>query len=172
MNQSTVVKFLLTVLLSVIVLLPSVSFPSSLSFAKIEDIPGSSLDVRHRNEIDLQGFGQGITVATSVVGGASRPDFSDFTIFKKFDKATPKLALFCASGRAIPEVVITIAESREGVTFDLFRITLEEVLITSVRTNDAIGADSTELVTFNFRKIIWRDMVTGIETRWDLVLNR
>lgn len=82
------------------------------TFLKIDGIPGESTDDKHKEWMEVSSFSWGAAQPTSPTassaGGASieRATFSDVTIAKTFDKASPKLALACADGTHIKEIVI------------------------------------------------------------------
>lgn len=141
-------------------------------------IEGESLDSKHAKEIMVSSFSQGITVPTTVGGGgAGKAVFSDINISKLLDKASPLLYSYAAQGRHIPQAVLTLRKS--GATqFEFYRITLTDVLITSVQT--AGGGDiPSESLSLNYSKIEWRYVPqkadgssdTPVVTTWNLATN-
>lgn len=70
------------------------------------------------------------------------------------DKASPKLALFCASGQHIPTVTLTV-QRPGGSTLPYFEITLTDAIVTSVQHSGSGGdnAQPTERVTFDYRRV-------------------
>jgi type VI secretion system secreted protein Hcp len=100
-------------------------------------IPGESTDANHEGWIEVLGVnysGEHPTPKTqSSVGGriGRRVEFSDFTVVKEMDKASPKLHLYCCSGEHIPEVVIefTMVEPVTSNTVVYHKVTLKEVAV-------------------------------------------
>jgi type VI secretion system secreted protein Hcp len=88
-------------------------------------------------------------------GGAGKATFGDLTITKVIDKASPKLALLCASGEHIPTVILTV-QRPGGSTLPYLEIKLTDALITSVQ-HSGVGGDAdsqpTERVTFDYRRV-------------------
>jgi type VI secretion system secreted protein Hcp len=86
-------------------------------FMKVKDIPGESTDDKHPEWIELSSFSFGAnqagTVARSVGSSTSdaRVDFSDFTVTKLRDKASPKLLLALAQGTPIDEITIEMCRA-------------------------------------------------------------
>jgi len=154
-------------------------------YVKMRGIPGESRDKDHRNWIDAESISHQIEnrVGVSVSGGrsAGRTQF-DFVVHKEIDKATPKLNLYCASGRNIPEVIIELTASYTDagrVAYMEYR--LQDVRVTSVRAGVTGSKKAgTEEVTLSFRKIT--STYTELDVRgrkkgeiaytWDLRANR
>lgn len=83
-------------------------------------------------------------------GGAGKVRFREFTITKKTDTASPKLALFCANGKHIPKVTITMRKA--GKTYLTY--TLSDVLISSYQTGGSSKSDQpTESLSLNFTSV-------------------
>ncbi|MCG6918278.1 MAG: type VI secretion system tube protein Hcp [Deltaproteobacteria bacterium] len=152
----------------------------------IDGIPGESRDKDHANWIDAESISHQVEqkgsggVATGGGATSERADFGDFLVFKKIDKATPALNLYCAKGEHIREVRIHLTAS----TTDAGRVTymeykLEDVTVTLVRA-EVTGGKVTEEVGLNFGKITWT--YTGIApsgkeageiaTSWSLAANK
>ena len=88
-------------------------------------------------------------------GGAGKASFNDLTITKVVDKASPKLALLCATGEHIPSVVLTVNRPG-GSTLPYLEIKLTDAIITSVQHSGSGGdanAQPTEKVTFQYRRV-------------------
>ncbi len=175
------------------VLLAFMVFPASHSFAavdmslKLTDsqgaivIEGDSLDQQHLKEIVISSFSHGITVPISIpVGGggsAGKPAFSDLNLAKLLDKASPLLYSYAAQGRRIATAVLSVRTSGAS-PFEFYRITLTDVLISSVQTSGG-GDVPSETLSLNFTKIEWRYVPkkadgspdTPVVATWDLSSN-
>jgi type VI secretion system secreted protein Hcp len=129
-------------------------------FIKIGDIKGESLDDKHAEWIQLDSFQWGLARPISspnVAGGTrqvSAPSISELTFSKKVDRSTPKLFLNAVGGSGtIPEVILELQNqsSQKGV---FYRITLNDVLVSSQSHAAAAGGDTPqESVSLNFLKI-------------------
>jgi len=135
-------------------------------FLKIDGIEGESPDSKHKNEIDVLSWSWAIkhpATATGTGGGGAtgKPEFSDLTVRKYVDKASPDLFLSAAMGEHIKSVVLTVRT--EGKTaIDFFKMTLSDVLVTSV-ANGGTAADDRLLedITLNYRKVEMRYVPIG-----------
>ncbi len=159
------------------------------AYLKIEGIPGESTDASHKDWIEILSFSHMLTQrpsgSASAKGGAAgeRCDHHPFTIVKALDKATPKLAEACCEGRHIKEVLFTLNRAG-GEKLEYFRVTLTEVMVTSVRPGGtSSGGESMPLeeISFNYGKIEWtytqqkRGDGTGggkVASGWDVTQNK
>ena len=133
------------------------------AFMKIDGIEGESTDDKHQGWIEFIRYGIGlkqtVSTTTSSVGGASaeRADFSDFLIRKFIDKSSPKLALACADGTHIDQIVVELCRAgTDKVTF--MNYTLKNCLIRKVITtngNDTAANFPSETVKIKYGKIEW-----------------
>lgn len=144
---------------------------------------GESTSASHAQWIELYSVSQVLSNAVdSNTGGSSgRVQFSDISITKPLDKSSPLLIQNCNAGVAIASV--TIDFERTGATPAVFyKVTLEDVLITSVKQSGSAGDDVVmETVTMSFARIRWAyypiDPKTGkpgtkVETGWDVRANK
>ncbi|MDA0349636.1 MAG: type VI secretion system tube protein Hcp [Verrucomicrobia bacterium] len=76
----------------------------------------------------------------------------DVVVTRQLDKATPKLFEACGNGTFFPEVVLTLQKQvGSGEQVDYLKITMTDVIITSVSTGGSGGEDRlTENVSLNF----------------------
>lgn len=147
-------------------------------FVKIDGIEGEVTSVGRTGQILALGVNTGVQQAvTTGAGGLSggQASFTDISIVKRIDKATPKLFVESASGTHFPKVTVEFV--RDGAVF--YKVTLSDVIISGVRTN--AGSDGvTELVTFAFGRIAWLYTVYGPDGQpmgnvaggWDLTQNK
>jgi type VI secretion system secreted protein Hcp len=132
-------------------------------FLKIDGVPGESTDAKHADWIELLSFSHGMSqTASSVVssaGGATggRVNMQDFSVVKHLDKASPKLAELCCTGKHIPTIKIELCRAG-GDKLKYMEYKLTNSIVSSVRPGGASqGGDEVPLeeVNFNFGKIEW-----------------
>ncbi len=165
-------------------------FPSTVNIATdmylwIDGIDGESTDDAHRDWIEIVSFDSKVSIvegATTSREGAytgSRPQFSEITVGKVIDKATPLLHKHCCSGRHIPSVVIELCRATgEKVTY--MKYTLTDVIVSSVGPVTVAPTSQLEQVSFRFARIQWEYTPTDatgrpgaqVQAGWDLATNR
>lgn len=141
-------------------LLTLVSFPANSTaatdiFLKLWDIPGESIDEKHRGEIDVLAWSWGISNSgtTHTVGGSVQADIHDLSLTKWVDKSSRRLMLRACSGRTIDEAVLVLRQN-EPSELEYLKITLDNVLVTGVTIGGSSGDDRLmETVTLNFNKV-------------------
>jgi type VI secretion system secreted protein Hcp len=123
-------------------------------FLKILEIKGDSVDARHKDEIEVLSWSWGMSqtgtaLATGQAGG--KVAFSDINLMHQFDKASPNLMTFCATGKHIKEATLTIRKAGENPVEYLI-IKMSDVLVTSVQVS---GSDEvpTESFSLQFAKV-------------------
>jgi type VI secretion system secreted protein Hcp len=129
------------------------------AFIKIDGIEGESTDGKHSNWIEMISFSCGVdqkaSATASSVGGASaeRADFDKFTFSKQLDKASPKLAMACAAGTHINNILVEICRSGDDkVKYMEYKMT--NCIVSSVKTTGG-GEFPSENVAIDFGKIEW-----------------
>lgn len=125
-------------------------------FIKIGDLKGEASDAAHKEEIDVLSWSWGISNSGSMHGGggggAGKANVSDVSFTKYVDKSSPNLLQFCCSGKHFDKALLTVRKAGDK-PLEYLKITLEDVLITSVATGGSGGEDKlTENVTLNFAK--------------------
>jgi type VI secretion system secreted protein Hcp len=123
-------------------------------FLKLGDIKGESTDDTHKDEIDVLawswGMSQSGTTHQGPGGGAGKVSVQDISVTKWVDKATPNLMLGCSTGQHYKDALLTIRKAG-GTPVEYLKITMKEVLISSVSTGGSQGEDRlTENVSLNF----------------------
>lgn len=123
-------------------------------FIKIGDIKGESVDAKHKESIDVLAWSWGLsnsgTSHTGGGGGAGKVNVQDISLTKYVDKATPTLILAGCNGKHFPTALLTVRKAGEK-PLEYIKITLTDVLVTSVSTGGSGGEDRlTENVTLNF----------------------
>jgi type VI secretion system secreted protein Hcp len=156
--MKTLTKILLILLVSYLV--TAANGASFEVFLKIEGIQGDSKDNAHRDEIDVVSFQIGVlntgTFAGGGGGGAGVAKFSDLTVFKFIDKASPQLFLASAMGEHIKTATLVVRPSGPN-PFGFYTIILDDVLITSVNnagTTDQNG-NLIESISLNCARMTW-----------------
>ncbi len=115
------------------------------AFIKIGNIQGESLDAKHKDEIEVLSFSWGVIQGSQ--GGratgraAGRADVQDFTIVKRLDKSSPLLFAAACHGDHFTEAIFTARKAGE-VAVEFYKVTMSDVLISSVRPGGSAGADA------------------------------
>ena len=123
---------------------------------KIDGIEGESQD--KKGEIDILSFSVGATQSGTSAqgggGGAGKVSFSDISVTKHVDKASPKIFEACATGKHIPKAVISVKKAG-GSQEEYMKWTLSDVVISGYSTSGSNNGDEIpmEQVSFNFAKI-------------------
>jgi type VI secretion system secreted protein Hcp len=125
-------------------------------FIKIGDIKGESNDKTHKEDIDVLAWSWGLSNSGSAhVGGgagAGKVNVQDLSFTKYVDSASSPLIIAGCTGKHYDKADLVVRKAG-GSPLEYIKITLEEVLITSVSTGGSGGEDRlTENVTLNFAK--------------------
>jgi type VI secretion system secreted protein Hcp len=125
-------------------------------FAKIGDIKGESLDVKHKDEIEVLSFSWGVsnTGSTGSSGGGAtgKAVFQDLQIVHGVDNATPALLKACATGQHIKDATITHRKAGKGQQ-EFLIITLNDVTIAAVSHTGDEAEPYVEAVSLKFAKV-------------------
>lgn len=163
-------------------------FPSAVNMATdmylwIDGVDGESTDDRHGDWIEIVSFDSKVSAAasgtTSGGGSLTRPEFSEITVGKVIDKATPLLHKHCCSGRHIPQVVIEFCRAM-GEKQVYMKYTLTDVIVSAVGPVTVDPTRQLEQVSFRFGRIEWEYTPTDttgrpsgpVQAGWSLVENR
>jgi len=158
------------------------------AFLKIDGIKGESTDDKHKDQVEVLSFNWGVSQRAS--GSASsagsltaeRADFQPFVIVKALDMASPKLALACATGEHVKEVVLELCRSG-GDKQPYMEYKMTDAIVTSVRPGGSGHGENVPLeeVSFSYGKIEWKYTQTKVEGGkgsgnvaggWDLKTNK
>jgi type VI secretion system secreted protein Hcp len=140
-------------------------------FLKIDGIEGESTDDKHKGEIEILSYSQG--VSQSITGTASatgtftgqRADLTPITITKQLDKSSPKLAAACANGDHIKSALLTLHRAG-GDKKQYMEYKLTDVLISSYNVGGASAGEGgvpVEEVALHYGKIEWKYTVVGLD---------
>lgn len=110
---------------------PAAAATSYQGFLKIASIPGSSVDDKHANEIDVRSLCFGASTQTT-------PRYLSFTMTKPADRATGPLLNAFTTGADVGTTSIVLRRVG-GVSNDLLRITMERPVIDAMRTGGRGG---------------------------------
>jgi len=125
-------------------------------FVQLKGIDGESKDSAHEKWIDAQSATYNVSQATSMEagggGGVGKASFGAFTFSHFYDKASPNLFTFCASGKHIEEVVVSVCKSGDGAQ-EYLKITMKDVMVTSVMPSGAQGTEWLETVSLAYSEI-------------------
>jgi len=150
------------------------------AFLNIDGVKGESLDDKHKDWIELVGFGhqisQPVSQTVSSAGGAAtgRTQHGDFLVHKFVDAASPKLYEAASNGKHFAKAKIEVCRAG-GSQVKFLEISLEEVMVSQIHiespaakgngsTNGATTAAAgptkvydlpTESVSLNYGKIEW-----------------
>ena len=126
-------------------------------FARVDGIPGESVSMGHRDEIDIVTLHWCVTHETGPGGGggggAGRAVADGVVIGKHTDLATVPLTEACATGRHIEQVVITLERGAKP-PFRFLTVALEDVIVTRVNSSWSGGLPDEE-VSLGFNRICW-----------------
>ena len=151
-------------------------------FLKIDGIDGeSTARGGHEDWIEIESFGWGESRPSGGTGQGRRRSlatFSDVSVVKKVDAASPNLYLACASGKHYPTAVLEVR--RPGSRESYFTIRMENVLVSSVGvSHSAEQAEPVEEVSLTYGKIHWEYAPQDgkgpggkVEASWDLQENK
>ena len=125
-------------------------------FAKIGDIKGESLDVKHKDEIEVLSWSWGVANAGAIGrgggAGAGKASFRELSFTHNIDKASPVLMKGCATGTHLKEATITHRKAGKGQQ-EFLIIKMNDVIITSVADGDTSGGPHLETVSLTFAKV-------------------
>lgn len=113
---------------------------------KIDTIPGQSEIKGFEGQIQVETFSwnmhQVTSFGSSQGGGAGRVNMGDITFTHSIDKATPKLMIACCTGAHIKDAVLTCRKAGGESAVDYLKITLTDVIVSSVAPSGANGSDT------------------------------
>jgi type VI secretion system secreted protein Hcp len=127
-------------------------------FLKLGKIEGEASGDGHKGEIDVLAWSWGLSNSGSAHmgggGGSGKVNVQDLSFTKYIDKSSPDLMLHCCNGTHLPEAKLTVQKAGGDKPLDYLKITLQDLLVTSVSTGGSGGEDRlTENVTLNFAKV-------------------
>jgi type VI secretion system Hcp family effector len=137
-------------------------------YVKFDVISGGSTAKAHKGASDATSFSGSLSGAVD-----TRTEFSDITVTKPIDIATPKILLAEAKGQMQTKVDLYVdATSATGTNSTITHITLSDVFITSDQfTSTASG--EVERLTLHYGKIQYDRFAgkTPVSFKWDAAQN-
>jgi type VI secretion system secreted protein Hcp len=127
-------------------------------FMKIAGVDGESRDSKHAKTIDVLAWSWGMSNSgTAHVGGgagAGKVNVQDLSFTKFIDKSSTVLMMGCAKGTHYDDATLIVRKAGD-TPLEYLKITMKEVLITSLSTGGSGGEDRlTENVTLNFASYV------------------
>lgn len=125
-------------------------------FLKLDGISGESADAKHKGEIDVLSFSFGETrsgAGHGGGGGAGKVEMSDFSFTARTSKASPVLFQYCAQGKHIKQVLLTVRKAGQSQQ-EYLKIKLNDVLISSYAlVGDEEEGQPQDAFSLNFAKL-------------------
>jgi type VI secretion system secreted protein Hcp len=126
-------------------------------FIQIGTLKGESRDKTHKDKIDVLAWSWGVSNSGSAHmgggAGAGKANVQDLSFTKWIDKSSPSLIQACCKGTHYADSTLIVRKAGDN-PLEYLKITLTEVLVTSVSTGGSGGEDRlTENVTLNFAKV-------------------
>lgn len=129
-------------------------------FLKIDGIDGDSKVKDHEKEMELLGWSISASMppgprTAGGSGSAGTSIHTDLSLTKQVDEASNKLHEACWTGKTIAKAILTQQRAGEkgGKKVDYFRLTIGDVLVTSISSSGAPGDIPTESFTLNYATI-------------------
>ena len=114
-------------------------------FMKIDGANGESKDSNHKNWSDIISFSWGATQPGNMASGgglgAGKASFNDLHVVARIDKAAPAVMKHCASGKHLGKVELSVCKAG-GQQVEYTKITLEDVLVSSVQLSGELNSES------------------------------
>ena len=125
-------------------------------FLKLDGIKGESKDDKHKDEIEVLSYSWGVTNAGSMShgsgGGEGKATFHDLSFIHRYDKSSPVLMQYCATGVHLKEATITNRKAGKGQQEYLI-IKMNDVIVTGVTHGNSGSDGATENVSVAFAKV-------------------
>ncbi|HTK02735.1 MAG TPA: type VI secretion system tube protein Hcp [Bordetella sp.] len=123
-------------------------------FMKIDGANGESKDANHKDWSDVLSFSWGATQPGNMSSGgglgAGKASFNDLHVVARIDKAAPAVMKHCASGKHLSMVQLSMCKAG-GTQIEYSKITLEDVLVSSVQLSGDGGSESGVIINFAFQ---------------------
>jgi type VI secretion system secreted protein Hcp len=148
--------------------------PGGQYYLKLGNIKGEVTMAPFKDEIAVNSLQFGVLLPASSTGSGGQtapPQFSELTVTKVLDRASPLLLLACAQGTNISSATLTAVEPAGATNRIYYQIVLSNVLVTSVSQSGG-GDRPTESVALNYTHILWKyfpSNQSSITTGWDLI---
>jgi len=123
-------------------------------YLQIDGVNGEVTDKNFPNAIQVLSYQSGVTAGSirfAAGGSASRANFSNVTITKNLDTATPVLLTDLVTGKVIPQAKFSFVKTTDSGSVAYLQVTLTNVTVTSENLSSG-GDRPTESLSLNFQK--------------------
>ncbi|MDR0564724.1 MAG: type VI secretion system tube protein Hcp [Azoarcus sp.] len=157
-------------------------------YVKIDGIEGESQEAKHKGWIEAETFSYSVSNSSSAsVGGGSgvgRASFDVLQFTHAIDKTSPVLFKYCALGKHIPKVQVSVCKSSGNEklgAIEFMNVTLEDVIITYVSPNGSNASSQVpESISMSYAKILVKvkeqnkdgSLGKEVEAGWDVKQNQ
>jgi type VI secretion system secreted protein Hcp len=125
-------------------------------FIRLEGIAGESKQAAHKGWIDVLDFDYKVSQSSSLFtgggGGVGKADFQPLRFTHFIDRASPNLFKYCAAGKHIPTVELSVCKAGGG-SKEFLNIRLTDVIVVDVGPAGSSGAQTVETVSLSYAKI-------------------
>jgi type VI secretion system secreted protein Hcp len=127
-------------------------------FLDLDGVKGESIDKKYKDKIDILGWQWGLantgTFHQGSGGGAGKATFTDISISKYVDAASPNIMLFCANGKHFSKGKIVVRKAGGDSALEYLTVEMDSVLVTSYNVGGGGGQERlVENVSLNFAKV-------------------
>jgi type VI secretion system secreted protein Hcp len=151
-------------------------------FLQVDGVTGEATDSNHQGWLDIVTCTWGASQNASISGGgggSGKVQFNDLRIYSHVDKATPALIKYCASGKHIPKIKVSVCKAG-GTQIEYATIVLKDAIVTGANLK---GASANQLmgIEYSFQGAqvehhYWKqskDGTKGAESQmgWDIKAN-
>jgi len=153
-------------------------------FLYLNGIKGESADAKHQDQIDVESYSWGVRMSEpdgrGGGGGVGKATFDGLTFVAKTSMASPPLFLAAASGKHLPDALLTVRRASDKQT-EYIHIKLVDVTVSSYQQSDTEAQDRpTDICALRFGIIDFSyspQMADGtlggsIEAAWDVKKNQ
>ena len=123
-------------------------------FLKVSGVEGESKDAAHKEWTDIMSLHWDVSQPGSMAvgggGGTGKSSFKDLKVSCWIDRALPALMKYCASGKHLAEVKISICKAG-GTQIEYELITLIDVLVTNIDMNGISDVSGNILAHYSFQ---------------------
>ncbi|MFD1556634.1 Hcp family type VI secretion system effector [Paraburkholderia silviterrae] len=119
----------------------------------VDGASGESKDANHKGWTDILSYSWGAnqpgSMSTGGGGGIGKVSFDDLTVQAYADKATPAILKYCANGKHLPQIQLSICKAG-GSQVEYKRVTLTDVLVVAVQQNADQNSEAVK-ITYRFQ---------------------
>ena len=129
--------------------------------------------------MDIETYMTGVSSTSTGPGGGgagtTKANFTDISVVKRIDKASPELMEACVTRNPIAAATLFVRKT-DGKKEDYLIITLKNVVISSYQSGGSTGGNDlgTETLSLNFGEIIYTTIIDGgpkVEFDWSIEKN-